>query len=138
MTWSGPLRPKSFFSQNSDIYRVSRIGAYSRKYWSKPQLHSLLLDQVAKFWPVVFCFCFFLYFLTPILTYISTLEMLTLASMDHIMLHIINWSDAHKEWQFVHLNSSPKAKVKLWKIHHYRIFSMETKLEHSHLICSTK
>ena len=64
----------------------SRIGAYSKKYWSKPQLHRLFLDQVTNFWPVVIFFFFI--FLTPILTCISTLEMLTLATMAHIMSHL--------------------------------------------------
>ncbi len=68
-------------------YLPSRIGAYFKKYWSKPQLHSLFLDQVTNFWPVIILF-FFLYFFTSILTCISTLEMLTLASMDHIMSQI--------------------------------------------------
>ncbi len=34
-------------------YLPSRIGAYFKKYWSKLQLHSLFLDQVTNFWPVI-------------------------------------------------------------------------------------
>ncbi len=56
MIWS--IEASHFFSKLR--YLQSRIGAYFKKYWSKPQLHSLFLDQVTNFWPVfIFFFLFF-------------------------------------------------------------------------------